>query len=560
MPADVATQPVLVLHYDQYQGIVPSPGTPGSKVLVAAVERAGLIDKSQSWYGEVHIDSTSGPFVGELMFVQNDLGEVEGTLVVDERIYAIHALDAAVHALVDINQGAFPAEAASDVVGPLAGIPSSTSSSQPQGAAALAAPPTTFVRVLVLYTDRAFRRMPNIRSTINLAIEQTNSAYSRSGVPNVVVSLAGVERTSFVERTSTSQDILRLRNDDLIRLTRNSYEADLVVLLTDGLDYSDGGRAYLGPDREQAYGIVQVRQATTNFTFSHEVGHMYGADHHPDDQGTEIGVSYARGHRFTDRDCFLFVCDTDYYATIMAYTPGAYVNVLRYSNPTIRIDGQLTGTALRDNARRHRETASTLAAFRGSGALAIGASSSDDGSVLTSVVVGGSGSVTREWQTSEDGENWTATQGSAATFAATVGSTISYARVVARSSTGERADAYTAVVPPPDYCASCEADGGSGKTVTAAGGSVSERVTLHDVMPNPARGATRISFDLPEAAEVQVVVYDVLGREVARLANGPFPAGPHAVSWEPGELPSGTYAVRLQVGLTVLARRVTILR
>jgi len=42
--------------------------------------------------------------------------------------------------------------------------------------------------------------------------------------------------------------------------------------------------------------------------------------------------------------------------------------------------------------------------------------------------------------------------------------------------------------------------------------------------PNPFNPTTEIRFDLPEAAHVQFVLYDVMGREVARLVDQPLGA------------------------------------
>lgn len=51
------------------------------------------------------------------------------------------------------------------------------------------------------------------------------------------------------------------------------------------------------------------------------------------------------------------------------------------------------------------------------------------------------------------------------------------------------------------------------------------RYYLYPNFPNPFNPSTVIRFDLPETAEVSLVVFDVLGREVARLVDGPLQAG-----------------------------------
>ncbi|WP_397547222.1 T9SS type A sorting domain-containing protein [Rhodothermus marinus] len=92
------------------------------------------------------------------------------------------------------------------------------------------------------------------------------------------------------------------------------------------------------------------------------------------------------------------------------------------------------------------------------------------------------------------------------------------------------------------------------------------RFALEGPMPNPTEGLTTLRLALPEASQVSVVVYDVLGRAVARLAGGEFSAGVHEVRWLAGSgLPSGTYMVRVEVleagGTRRVAHRlVTLLR
>ena len=66
--------------------------------------------------------------------------------------------------------------------------------------------------------------------------------------------------------------------------------------------------------------------------------------------------------------------------------------------------------------------------------------------------------------------------------------------------------------------------------------------------PNPFNPETRISFSLPEASEVSLVVYDVQGREVATLVNGWQPAGMHEVTFNASDLTSGVYFARLTAG------------
>ncbi len=73
-----------------------------------------------------------------------------------------------------------------------------------------------------------------------------------------------------------------------------------------------------------------------------------------------------------------------------------------------------------------------------------------------------------------------------------------------------------------------------GEPYSASGvGSVvsASRVYLEPSRPNPFAASTMIAFSLPSSGQVRLSVYDVMGREVARLLDRKLDAGKHAVSW-----------------------------
>lgn len=83
--------------------------------------------------------------------------------------------------------------------------------------------------------------------------------------------------------------------------------------------------------------------------------------------------------------------------------------------------------------------------------------------------------------------------------------------------------------------------------------------------PNPFASATTIRYQTDTAADVELAVYDVLGRRVATLARGLRPAGAHEATWDGRDqdgrvLASGVYLVRLTAGDRAATRRVTLLR
>jgi|GEM_PF-363734 len=65
--------------------------------------------------------------------------------------------------------------------------------------------------------------------------------------------------------------------------------------------------------------------------------------------------------------------------------------------------------------------------------------------------------------------------------------------------------------------------------------------------PNPFNQRLALEFTLPEAGEIKLAVYDVLGREVEALGAGSWGLGKHTVMWDAGEAGSGVYFVRLSV-------------
>mgnify|MGYP001274231663 FL=1 len=55
------------------------------------------------------------------------------------------------------------------------------------------------------------------------------------------------------------------------------------------------------------------------------------------------------------------------------------------------------------------------------------------------------------------------------------------------------------------------------------------------------------SSALPQTARVTARVFDLLGREVARITDRELPAGTHRLVWEPNGLSGGTYLLRLEI-------------
>jgi hypothetical protein len=78
--------------------------------------------------------------------------------------------------------------------------------------------------------------------------------------------------------------------------------------------------------------------------------------------------------------------------------------------------------------------------------------------------------------------------------------------------------------------------------------------------PNPFNPVTTLAFDLPRASEVSLVVFDMLGRQVAELVNGRMNSGTHYVSFDGSSLSSGTYFARIKADGFTASQRMTLLK
>ncbi|HWP83381.1 MAG TPA: LamG-like jellyroll fold domain-containing protein [Bacteroidota bacterium] len=88
---------------------------------------------------------------------------------------------------------------------------------------------------------------------------------------------------------------------------------------------------------------------------------------------------------------------------------------------------------------------------------------------------------------------------------------------------------------------------------------VPREFALEQNFPNPFNPSTTIRYALPYRSPVTLVVYNVLGEEVAQLVNHEQEAGYYQLQWSP-QLPSGMYVYRLQAGEFVQTRKLVLLK
>ena len=90
--------------------------------------------------------------------------------------------------------------------------------------------------------------------------------------------------------------------------------------------------------------------------------------------------------------------------------------------------------------------------------------------------------------------------------------------------------------------------------------NVPQEFKLDGNYPNPFNPTTTIAFSLPENAQVRIAVYDMLGRQVRVLVDGPMVAGRNEVVFDAAGLPTGTYLYRVSTPTQSLTRKMLLVK
>ena len=77
---------------------------------------------------------------------------------------------------------------------------------------------------------------------------------------------------------------------------------------------------------------------------------------------------------------------------------------------------------------------------------------------------------------------------------------------------------------------------------------IPEEISFSSAYPNPFNPVTMISMSIPSEMEVHVAIHDMLGREMAELANGVYASGNYELQWDADSQASGIYFVKMSAG------------
>lgn len=103
----------------------------------------------------------------------------------------------------------------------------------------------------------------------------------------------------------------------------------------------------------------------------------------------------------------------------------------------------------------------------------------------------------------------------------------------------------------------CQAVACTTITITLVGTpETAQLLTTMNTYPSPFTNQANIKFTLSQNSDVEIEVFDVTGKRVATLQNGPMAAGTHNAVWEATEVNAGVYFVRMKAGDAIITRRI----
>ncbi|UCG61687.1 MAG: T9SS type A sorting domain-containing protein [Candidatus Zixiibacteriota bacterium] len=103
-------------------------------------------------------------------------------------------------------------------------------------------------------------------------------------------------------------------------------------------------------------------------------------------------------------------------------------------------------------------------------------------------------------------------------------------------------------------------DEGAAEAIAKGTDGLPAEFSLGQNYPNPFNPTTDISFSLPQATHVKLEVFNIMGQRVSTLVDRQMAAGTHTVTFDGGQVASGTYLYRLQAGDKVETKKMSLVK
>ncbi|HJQ39695.1 MAG TPA: M12 family metallo-peptidase [Thermoanaerobaculia bacterium] len=167
-------------------------------------------------------------------------------------------------------------------------------------------PEKIVVRVAVVVTAESFAAAGGadaVHLEAQALIDQLNvivrdSVGKDGGQPYVTFVLTGTPLVSFTPTGNATADVIALPKDPMIVAERKAEQASIVAVMTE----QDNGRVIWVPesfaDFDQSYGFLVFprRYALLSYVFAHEIGHVFGMRHNPENSPGTTAIPYAYGY------------------------------------------------------------------------------------------------------------------------------------------------------------------------------------------------------------------------------------------------------------------------
>lgn len=322
---------------------------------------------STTWIGYLE-----GVDQGSATFVITPEGIVAGSVVLPDGVFKVRYAGKDQHLVYELDLDSMPPDAE-----PIE-VTRADSRETAEGTVQTFADSGSVIDVLVVYTAAARSAAGGdtaMKALVDLAVAETNTSYSNSGV-NTQLNLVYRGEISYNETGNFSTDLGRLANKtdgymDNVHSLRDQYCADTVALIINATQYC--GIAYIMTNvsasfEDRAFSVTARTCATGYYSFGHELGHNMGARHDWYVDSNTTPYVYNHG----------YVNVSNNWRTIMAYNSecsanGTNCTRLQYwSNPNVNYQGNAMGVggstagSSANNALALNNSLATFANFRDS--------------------------------------------------------------------------------------------------------------------------------------------------------------------------------------------------